>query len=172
MPPSIKPAGYNLPQKCQRLEQRCPLLPSNSEPPSREEASAGESTADVCTSLSTHEAKIRSLLARPFKVPMTNYSGGCGLRRGLGMRRGSSVRASLHDPFEEGALILHTPPELSAHQQLTADRWVGRCIVCVCVCVRVGICVVCVRENEYVYVCLCVCVCACVCTCVHACMCV
>lgn len=40
------------------------------------------------------------------------------------MRRGSYVRAALHDPFEEGALVLHTPRELSAHEQLTLDRYV------------------------------------------------
>ena len=69
------------------------------------------------------EAKIRSILAKPFKVPMANYSGGgCGLRRGLGMRRGVYNRAALHDPFEEGALVLHTPPEMSAHDQLAAER--------------------------------------------------
>ena len=56
---------------------------------------------------------------------MANYSGGCGLRRGLGMRRGSYIRAALHDPFEEGALVLHTPPELSAHEQLTTDRYIS-----------------------------------------------
>lgn len=39
------------------------------------------------------------------------------------MRRGSYVRASLHDPYEEGALVLHIPPEMSAHEQLTADRY-------------------------------------------------
>ncbi len=56
---------------------------------------------------------------------MANYNSGCGLRRGLGMRRGSHDRIPLHDPFEEGALILHTPQEMSAHDQLTLDRWVG-----------------------------------------------
>ncbi len=74
------------------------------------------------TILLSKEEKIRSLLAKPFKVPMANYSSGCGLRRGLGMRRGTYNRAALHDPFEEGALVLHTPPEMSAHQQLTTDR--------------------------------------------------
>ena len=55
---------------------------------------------------------------------MANYSGGgCGLRRGLGMRRGVYARAALHDPFEEGALVLHVPPELSPHEQLTTDRF-------------------------------------------------
>ena len=57
---------------------------------------------------------------------MADYdSSRCGTgRRGLGMRRGNYVRASLHDPFEENALVLYTPKELSAHEQLTTDRWV------------------------------------------------
>ena len=48
-----------------------------------------------------------------------------GLRvgRGLGMRR-SGVRSSLHDPFEEGALVLYSPPELTAHDQLTLTQYV------------------------------------------------
>jgi len=77
--------------------------------------------------LSLQEAYIRSLLAKPFKVPMSDYdSSRCGTgRRGLGMRRGNYVRASLHDPYEENALVLYTPRELSAHEQLVADRWVG-----------------------------------------------
>ena len=39
--------------------------------------------------------------------------------RGLGLRR-SGVKTSLHDPFEEGALVLYEPSELTAHEQLTA----------------------------------------------------
>ena len=46
-------------------------------------------------------------------------------RRGLGMRRGNYVRASVHDPYEENALVLYTPRELSAHEQLAVDRYVG-----------------------------------------------
>ena len=48
-----------------------------------------------------------------------------GLRvgRGLGMRR-SGVRSSLHDPFEEGALVLYSPPELTAHDLLTLTEYV------------------------------------------------
>lgn len=74
----------------------------------------------------TQEEHIRALLAKPFKVPMADYvSSGHGAgRRGLGMRRGSYARVSLHDPFEENALVLYAPKELSAHEQLTADRWV------------------------------------------------
>lgn len=84
---------------------------------------------EVQSVLFFQEEKIRSLLAKPFKVPMANYIGGCGLRRGLGMRRGSYARAALHDPFEDGALVLYTPPEMSAHEQLATDRYVWACRV-------------------------------------------
>lgn len=67
------------------------------------------------------EERIRGILAKPFKVPMANYQHSCLQSRGLGMRRGGGARVALHDPFEEGALVLHTPKELSAHEQLTSD---------------------------------------------------
>lgn len=41
----------------------------------------------------------------------------------LGIRR-QGTRQPLHDPFEEEALILYSPPELSAHEQLKADLYV------------------------------------------------
>ena len=53
---------------------------------------------------------------------MANYKGGCGLRRGLGMRRGVYGRTALHDPLEEGALVLYSPRDMSAHEQLILDR--------------------------------------------------
>ena len=31
------------------------------------------------------------------------------------------MKAALHDPYEDGALILYMPKELSAHEQLTAS---------------------------------------------------
>ena len=84
---------------------------------------------------------IGALLAKPFKMPKLNYKselcvyiyrvrrkatcircpGSSHLSRGLGMRR-SSMRTALHDAFEEGALVLHSPRHLSAHEQLTVDR--------------------------------------------------
>ncbi|KXJ26747.1 DNA repair and recombination protein RAD54-like [Exaiptasia diaphana] len=65
------------------------------------------------------EAMIRSILSKPFKIPMSNYEQGSS-RRGLGLKRKGPKR-SLHDPFEEDALVLYEPPQLSAHEQLTAD---------------------------------------------------
>ena len=37
--------------------------------------------------------------------------------RGLGIRK-QGARTALHDPFEEGALVLDSPAELCAHEQL------------------------------------------------------
>jgi hypothetical protein len=45
--------------------------------------------------------------------------------RALGIRRQGS-RQPLHDPSEEDALILYSPPELSAHEQLKADVYVHK----------------------------------------------
>ena len=47
---------------------------------------------------------------------------GSSLNRALGVRR-SGPRQPLHDPFEDGALVLYIPPELSAHDQLKQDRY-------------------------------------------------
>ncbi|XP_070562643.1 DNA repair and recombination protein RAD54-like [Ptychodera flava] len=69
---------------------------------------------------SSHEELIWKILSKPFKVPIPNYKGSLG-SRGLGIRRHGAKRA-LHDPDEEGALVLFHPPVLSAHQQLTSDK--------------------------------------------------
>ncbi|XP_074122143.1 DNA repair and recombination protein RAD54-like isoform X1 [Sminthopsis crassicaudata] len=74
----------------------------------------------VCLDSSQHEAFIRSILSKPFKVPIPNYQGPLGLRA-LGIKR-AGLRHALHDPFEEGALVLYEPPPLSAHDQLKLDR--------------------------------------------------
>ncbi|KAM4721090.1 DNA repair and recombination protein RAD54-like [Rhinophrynus dorsalis] len=74
----------------------------------------------VCLDSRQHEAFIRSILSKPFKVPIPNYKGGLGLRA-LGIKK-AGVRRALHDPFEEGALVLYEPPILSAHDQLKVDK--------------------------------------------------
>jgi len=71
------------------------------------------------STFSPHEALIRSLLNKPFKIPIPGYSGG-GYGRSLGVRR-SGGRQPLHDPLEEGALVLFSPPELSEHEKLKVD---------------------------------------------------
>lgn len=43
--------------------------------------------------------------------------------RALGLKR-AGVRQALHDPLEEGALVLYEPPLLSAHDQLKLDKYV------------------------------------------------
>uniref|UniRef100_G1NDV6 Helicase ATP-binding domain-containing protein n=2 Tax=Meleagris gallopavo TaxID=9103 RepID=G1NDV6_MELGA len=74
----------------------------------------------LCLDSSQHEAFIRSILSKPFKVPIPNYKGPTGLRA-LGIKR-AGLRSPLHDPFEEGALVLYEPPLLSAHEQLKIDK--------------------------------------------------
>ena len=32
------------------------------------------------------------------------------------------MRCALHDPHTEGALVLYTPSELTAHEKLTVDK--------------------------------------------------
>ncbi|KAB1268139.1 DNA repair and recombination protein RAD54-like [Camelus dromedarius] len=66
------------------------------------------------------EAFIRSILSKPFKIPIPNYQGPLG-SRALGLKR-AGVRRALHDPLEEGALVLYEPPPLSAHDQLKLDK--------------------------------------------------
>ncbi|XP_030851553.1 DNA repair and recombination protein RAD54-like [Strongylocentrotus purpuratus] len=75
---------------------------------------------DRSSRMSDHEALIKKILSKPFKVPILNYQATEG-PRGLGMRR-QGVRQPLHDPTEEGALVLFSPPELSAHEQLSVDK--------------------------------------------------
>ncbi|KAM4640602.1 DNA repair and recombination protein RAD54-like [Discoglossus pictus] len=74
----------------------------------------------VCLDSTQHEAFIRSILSKPFRVPIPNYKGGLGLRA-LGIKK-AGVRRALHDPYEDGALILYEPPVLSAHDQLKVDK--------------------------------------------------
>ncbi|XP_016014553.1 DNA repair and recombination protein RAD54-like isoform X1 [Rousettus aegyptiacus] len=73
-----------------------------------------------CLDSSHHEAFIRSILSKPFKIPIPNYQGPLG-SRALGLKR-AGVRRALHDPLEEGALVLYEPPPLSAHDQLKLDK--------------------------------------------------
>ncbi|XP_069835455.1 DNA repair and recombination protein RAD54-like isoform X2 [Dendropsophus ebraccatus] len=74
----------------------------------------------MCLDSREHEAFIRSILSRPFRVPIPDYKGGLGLRA-LGIKK-AGVRRALHDPDQEGALVLYTPPNLSAHDQLKVDK--------------------------------------------------
>ena len=70
-------------------------------------------------SFSIYLFTLRSLLNKPFKIPIPGYTGG-GYGRSLGVRRAGG-RQPLHDPFAEGALVLYDPPELSEHEKLKSD---------------------------------------------------
>ncbi|XP_056409312.1 DNA repair and recombination protein RAD54-like [Hyla sarda] len=76
----------------------------------------------VCVDSREHEAFIRSILSRPFRVPIPDYKGGLGLRV-LGIKK-AGVRRALHDPDEEGALVLVYSPE-SECTRSTQSRQVG-----------------------------------------------
>jgi len=71
-------------------------------------------------SFSPHELIIRRLLNKPFKIPIPNYQA-LQNSRSLGLKR-SGARQSLHDPFEENALVLFVPPEISEHDKLKLDQ--------------------------------------------------
>ena len=70
--------------------------------------------------LSDHEAMIQKILNAPFKLPIPNYTGSL-YRKSLGLRL-DGARRPLHDPFEDGALILFEPPELTEQEKLTMDK--------------------------------------------------
>lgn len=64
-----------------------------------------------------HEAFIKSILSKPFKVPLKDYKGGMH-GKSLGMKK-KAHKLCQYDPFEENALVLYHPPEVSAHDQLS-----------------------------------------------------
>lgn len=68
---------------------------------------------------SSQESSIQNLLSRPFKLSLPNYQGS-RTHKVLGLRRVGS-RGALYDPEEEGALVLYTPPDLSAHDLMKAQ---------------------------------------------------
>ena len=71
------------------------------------------------SAMSSHEAMIRKLLNKPFKIPIPNYVPS-SYGKSLGLRR-SGARQPLHDPFGPNALVLFEPPELSEHDKLKVD---------------------------------------------------
>ncbi|XP_064477211.1 DNA repair and recombination protein RAD54-like [Ornithodoros turicata] len=78
-----------------------------------------EETRQVnCENISQHEAFIRALLSKPYKVPIPNYVPS-NQSRCLGLKRTSGPRP-LHDPDEENALILYEPPPQTNHEQLSS----------------------------------------------------
>uniref|UniRef100_A0A914YIN1 DNA repair and recombination protein RAD54-like n=1 Tax=Panagrolaimus superbus TaxID=310955 RepID=A0A914YIN1_9BILA len=67
-------------------------------------------------SSSEHDKIIQQLLNKPFKCPLPGYVCGNSTRT-LGLRR-SLVKRALYDPYTENALVLYTPPELTADQEM------------------------------------------------------
>ncbi|CAH8589475.1 unnamed protein product [Schistosoma turkestanicum] len=74
----------------------------------------------ACDYADSHEDLIRNILSKPFRVPIINYNGSPSDVRALGVRRNTS-KVALHDPFEEGALVLYSPPEVTAHDALKQE---------------------------------------------------
>ncbi|XP_030583572.1 DNA repair and recombination protein RAD54-like [Archocentrus centrarchus] len=74
----------------------------------------------ACMDGAKHEAFIQSILSKPFKIPIPNYTGSLGIRA-LGLKR-TGLRRPLHDPFAKDALVLYEPPALSAHDLIKADK--------------------------------------------------
>ncbi|KAH8868648.1 DNA repair and recombination protein RAD54-like [Schistosoma japonicum] len=74
----------------------------------------------ACVEANPHEDLIRNILSKPFRVPIINYAGNSTDAKVLGVRRNAS-RVALHDPFEEGALVLYSPPETTVHDALKQE---------------------------------------------------
>uniref|UniRef100_A0A158PBR6 DNA repair and recombination protein RAD54-like n=1 Tax=Angiostrongylus cantonensis TaxID=6313 RepID=A0A158PBR6_ANGCA len=62
-----------------------------------------------------HEKAIARILSRPFTIPLSGY---CLSGRVLGMAR-SRIRVAMFDPYAENAVVLYTPPPLSAHDHMS-----------------------------------------------------
>ena len=69
---------------------------------------------------SIHGKEINPILCFCIAIENCCFTG-CTFSRGLGIKR-KGPRTALHDPFEDDALVLYSPPELTAHEKLTADR--------------------------------------------------
>lgn len=71
--------------------------------------------------LNLKEEFIKSLNNKPFKIPIPNYQASSSYKS-LGTRR-QGTRQPLHDPDAENAVILYSPPELSAQELLKVDQY-------------------------------------------------
>ncbi|CAG0921340.1 unnamed protein product [Notodromas monacha] len=78
-----------------------------------------EAARGVQQNATAHEDFIKSMLSKPFRVPIDNYSGSL-YGRSLGLCK-SGMRQALHDPEEPEALVLYFPPILSEEQRLKTD---------------------------------------------------
>lgn len=67
--------------------------------------------------------RVRTMLTAPFRVPIRNYSGSAfNGNRALGMKQHFSIRAALHDPFADNALVLYLPQALKAEEEMKVDK--------------------------------------------------
>lgn len=71
-------------------------------------------------SISDHEAMIKKILSKPFKVPIANYVPEHS-NKTLGLGR-TLIRRALHDPMGCNALVLYSPPEFSAIEKAKMDK--------------------------------------------------
>ncbi|XGW22218.1 hypothetical protein V3C99_004876 [Haemonchus contortus] len=71
-------------------------------------------STSVTRGAAEHEVMIARLLSRPFTIPLAGYSLS---GRVLGMAR-CRRHVSMFDPYAENAVVLFTPPTLSAHEQM------------------------------------------------------
>ena len=91
--------------------------------------------------LSWQDVFIKTILSRPFKIPMKDYSGWFQMKvstkvssylsnltsgptlggRALGVKMGGMVQA-LHDPDEDNALVLYYPPPQTFHEQMKLSK--------------------------------------------------
>lgn len=111
---SKRPRSLSSTATKKRRKRNCSSDSGSDSSSSEDENSAPKNLSSQRTTtgeaVSQHEAFIRSVLSKPFKVPIPGYVAGSS-GRSLGWRRASGKR-SLHDPDEPGALVLYTPPEL------------------------------------------------------------
>ena len=99
---------------------RKPLVNTTNATTAGNSANTTPTTAASNGAETEHEKFLKSLINKQFKIPIPNYQAS-GAIRSLGMRR-QGTRTPLHDPEEENALILYSPPVLSAHELLKVDQ--------------------------------------------------
>ena len=68
--------------------------------------------------MARYEETIKSILHRPYKCPLKGYALS-GLALGGGMDR---TRFAKYDPNAEGAMILYSPPEMTADERMRCDK--------------------------------------------------
>lgn len=109
------------PKNQKKNRKDVPYSPLEHMSPYRQPLTPVTNTSTSFADVSSHETFIRKLLSKPFKIPIPNYQGNSLQSRALGVRRQGS-RQPMHDPEEEGALVLYAPVELSAHELMKTDQ--------------------------------------------------